>query len=80
MLQAQADQAIVTDSSYKPLIRLQAMLLYAIHAMHGESTPRLVHIVGVAMRFAVMKRFHCLEYDGTAETTMAIKTWWCIYS
>jgi hypothetical protein len=80
MLQAQADQTIVTDPLYKPVIRLQAMLLYAIHALHGESTPRLVHIVGVAMRFAVMKRFHCLEYDGTAETTMAIKAWWCIYS
>ncbi|KAH7086154.1 hypothetical protein FB567DRAFT_63370 [Paraphoma chrysanthemicola] len=80
MLQAQADQTIVTDNSYKPVVRLQAMLLYAIHALHGESTPRLVHIIGVAMRFAVMKRFHCLVYDGTAETTMAIRVWWCIYS
>jgi len=80
MLQAQADQNILTDHSYRPLIRLQAMLLYAIHALHGESTPRVVHITGVAMRFAVMKRFHCLVHDGTAETTMAIKAWWCIYS
>jgi hypothetical protein len=80
MLQAQADQTIITDHSYKPVVRLQAMLLYAIHALHGESTPRLVHIIGVAMRFAVMKRFHCLVYDGTAETTMAIRAWWCIYS
>ncbi|KAG4433625.1 hypothetical protein IFR05_010901 [Cadophora sp. M221] len=80
MLQAQADQTILTDHSYKPLVRVQAMLLYAIHAMLGESTPRMVHITGVAMRFAVMKRFHCLVYDGTAETAMAIKAWWCIYS
>ncbi|KAH9208009.1 hypothetical protein DL95DRAFT_428864 [Leptodontidium sp. 2 PMI_412] len=80
MLQAQADQTILTNHSYKPLIRLQAMLLYAIHALHGESTLRVVHITGVAMRFAVMKRFHCLVHDGTAETTMGIKAWWCIYS
>lgn len=56
------------------------MLLYAIHAMHDESTPRLVHTIGVAMPFTVMKRFHCLEYDGTAENIMAVKIWWCIYS
>ncbi|GJD00217.1 fungal specific transcription factor domain-containing protein [Colletotrichum higginsianum] len=79
MLQAQADQTILTDHSYKPLVRLQAMLLYAIHALHGESTPRLGHIIGVAMRFAVMKGFHRLVQDGTAETAMAIKAWWCIY-
>ncbi|GKT68941.1 LOW QUALITY PROTEIN: hypothetical protein ColTof4_01364 [Colletotrichum tofieldiae] len=79
MLQAQADQTILTDHSYKPLVRLQSMLLYAIHALHGESTPRLGHIIGVAMRFAVMKGFHRLVHDGTAETAMAIKAWWCIY-
>ncbi|KAM0193557.1 hypothetical protein ACHAPI_007626 [Fusarium lateritium] len=79
MVQAQADQTILTDHSYKPLVRLQAMLLYAIHALHGESTPRLGHITGMAMRFAVMKGFHCLVDDGTAETAMAIRAWWCIY-
>lgn len=79
MLQAQVDQTMLTDHSYKPLVRLQAMLLYAIHALHGESTPRLGHIIGVAMRFAVMKGFHRLVHDGTAETEMAIKAWWCIY-
>ncbi|EEU33727.1 uncharacterized protein NECHADRAFT_89214 [Fusarium vanettenii 77-13-4] len=79
MLQAQADRTILTDHSYKPLVRLQAMLLHAIHAMHGESTPRLGHIIGVAMRFAVMKGFHRLVRDGTAETDMAITAWWCIY-
>ncbi|KAM0283690.1 hypothetical protein ACHAO9_009618 [Fusarium lateritium] len=79
MVQAQADQTILTDHSYKPLVRLQAMLLYAIHALHGESTPRLGHIIGVAMRFAVMKGFHRLVDDGTAGTAMAIRAWWCIY-
>ncbi|KAM0234320.1 hypothetical protein ACHAP5_010134 [Fusarium lateritium] len=79
MVQAQADQTILTDHSYKPLVRLQAMLLYAIHALHGESTPRLGHIIGVAMRFAVMKGFQRLVDDGTAETAMAIRAWWCIY-
>ncbi|EXK77153.1 hypothetical protein FOQG_18130 [Fusarium oxysporum f. sp. raphani 54005] len=79
MLQAQAEQTILTDHSYKPLVRLQAMLLYAIHALHGESTPRLGHIIGVAMRFAVMKGFHRLVHDGTAKAAMAIKAWWCIY-
>ncbi|KIV89630.1 hypothetical protein PV10_07016 [Exophiala mesophila] len=80
MLQAQADQSIMTDSTHKPLIRLQAMLLYAIHALHGESTSRLVHIIGVVMRFAVLHRFNRLVNDGTDETIMSIKAWWCIYS
>lgn len=79
MLQAQADQTILTDHSYKPLVRLRAMLLYAVHALHGESTPRVGQIIGMAMRFAVMKEFHRLVQDGTAETAMAIKAWWCIY-
>ncbi|KAF6824118.1 hypothetical protein CMUS01_10388 [Colletotrichum musicola] len=73
------DQNILTDQSYKPLVRLQALLLHAIHALHGESTPRVGHIIGVAMRFAMMKDFHRLVQDATAETAMAIKAWWCIY-
>ncbi|KAF6830344.1 hypothetical protein CPLU01_07399 [Colletotrichum plurivorum] len=73
------DQTILSDQSYKPLVRLQALLLHAIHALHGESTPRVGHIIGVAMRFAVMKGFHRLVQDGTAETAIAIKAWWCIY-
>lgn len=79
MLQAQAEQSIMTDSTYPPLARIQAMLLYAIHAIHGESTSRVVHIIGVVMRFAVLHRFHCLQDDGSEEANLKIKAWSCIY-
>jgi hypothetical protein len=55
------------------------MLLYAFHALHGESTSRVVHIVGAVMRFAILHRFHCIRHDGSGETDMKIKAWWCIY-
>lgn len=80
MLKAHAEQSIITDSSLRPLSQIQAMLLYAFHALHGESTSRVVHIVGVAMRFAILHRFHAIRHDGSEETDMKIKAWWCIYS
>uniref|UniRef100_A0A0D2YER4 Transcription factor domain-containing protein n=1 Tax=Fusarium oxysporum (strain Fo5176) TaxID=660025 RepID=A0A0D2YER4_FUSOF len=55
------------------------MLLHAFHELHGESTERVVHIVGVAMRFAIFNGFHRLTNDGTYEIEMKIKAWWCIY-
>jgi hypothetical protein len=79
MLEAQTEQSIMTDSSYAPLVRIQAMLLYAIHALHGESTSRIVHIIGVVMRFAVLHRFHHLHNDGSPTARMKIKAWSCIY-
>ncbi|EXK75936.1 hypothetical protein FOQG_19303 [Fusarium oxysporum f. sp. raphani 54005] len=73
------EQNIMADSSFKPLARVQAMLLHAFHELHGESTARVAHIVGVVMRFAILNGFHCLTNDGTHETDMKIKAWWCIY-
>ncbi|KAJ0154344.1 Uncharacterized protein HZ326_3265 [Fusarium oxysporum f. sp. albedinis] len=73
------EQNIISDSFLKPLARLQAMLLHAFHELHGESTERVVHIVGVAMRFAIFNGFHRLTNDGTYEIEMKIKAWWCIY-
>ncbi|KAF4442023.1 hypothetical protein FALBO_17305 [Fusarium albosuccineum] len=73
------EQNIMADTTFKPLSRVQAMLLHAFHALHGENTARVVHITGIAMRFAVMHGFHSLTDDGTAEMDMKIKAWWCIY-
>ncbi|EMT74627.1 hypothetical protein FOC4_g10000754 [Fusarium odoratissimum] len=61
------------------LLKLVPMLLHAFHELHGESTERVVHIVGVAMRFAIFNGFHRLTNDGSYEIEMKIKAWWCIY-
>ncbi|KAM0426121.1 hypothetical protein ACHAPT_008752 [Fusarium lateritium] len=79
-LQAYVEQSIVSNSSFKPLARIQAMLLYAFHALHGENTSRVIHITGVVMRFAISHHFNCLRHDGSNETDMKIKAWWSIYS
>lgn len=73
------EQNIISDFFLKPLACLQVMLLHAFHELHGESTERVVHIVGVAMRFAIFNGFHRLTNDGTYEIEMKIKAWWCIY-
>ncbi|KAH7121517.1 hypothetical protein EDB81DRAFT_952249 [Dactylonectria macrodidyma] len=73
------EQSIIADSTFEPLSQVQAMLLHAFHALHGENTGRVVHTIGVAMRFAILHGFHSLADDGTAETDMKIRAWWCIY-
>ncbi|KAH7121800.1 hypothetical protein B0J13DRAFT_628936 [Dactylonectria estremocensis] len=73
------EQSIIAGSAFKPLYQVQAMLLHVLHALHGENTARVVHITGIAMRVAILHGFHTLTDDGTAETDMKIKAWWCIY-
>ncbi|KAH6972961.1 hypothetical protein BKA56DRAFT_620329 [Ilyonectria sp. MPI-CAGE-AT-0026] len=73
------EQSIMADTTFKPLSRVREMLLHAFHALHGENTARVVRITGIAMRFAIMHGFHNLTEDGTSETDMKIKAWWCIY-
>lgn len=73
MAQAQADQSVMTSNTFSPLVRLQAMLLYAIYTIHGNNTSRIVHITGVVMRFAVLHSFHELVDDGFAEMALKIK-------
>ena len=80
VLQAHEAQTIIDDTSFKPLARVQALLLCAFHALHGENTSRVVYIVSMAMRFATFHCFHGIRHDGTEETDMKIKAWWCIYS
>ncbi|KAH7241278.1 hypothetical protein BKA59DRAFT_400639 [Fusarium tricinctum] len=72
-------QNITMHSTFRPLARLQAMLLHAFYALHGENTEQVVHDVGIAMRFAILHGFHLLTSDGTHETDIKIKTWWSIY-
>ncbi|RDW66646.1 hypothetical protein BP5796_09395 [Coleophoma crateriformis] len=73
--QAQMEQAIVTDIVTTPLIQLQAMLLSAMLALHGESTSRIAHISGAIIRFATMHDFHNIVNDGTDESILKIKAW-----
>ncbi|CAH0055891.1 unnamed protein product [Clonostachys solani] len=73
------EQKIISDASFNPSRRIQFLLLHAFLALHGENTERVVHIVGVAMRFAILHGFHCLTNDGTHEADMKVKAWWSIY-
>lgn len=77
---AQAEQSIMTDSTSTPLIRLQAMLLSAMFALHAENTWRIAHISGVIMKFASLHRFHRLNRDmQDPANLMAIRVWSCAY-
>ncbi|RDW69241.1 hypothetical protein BP6252_08261 [Coleophoma cylindrospora] len=78
--QAQAEQGIVADSKSTILVRMQAMLLSAMLALHGESTSRIIHVIGAIMRFAAAHDFHRLVDDGSEEANLRIKVWSCAYS
>ncbi|KAI9742374.1 MAG: hypothetical protein M1818_003907 [Claussenomyces sp. TS43310] len=77
--QAQAEQAIIADSKSTSLIRIQAMLLSAMHALHCDSMSRITHISGAIMRFASLQGFHLLEDTAGEENQMKIKAWSCAY-
>ncbi|KAH7176888.1 hypothetical protein EDB81DRAFT_940725 [Dactylonectria macrodidyma] len=78
---AQAEQSIMTDSTSTPLIRLQAMLLSAMFALHAESTWRIAHISGAIVKFATLHSFHRLKKDFESPTNlMAIRVWSCAYN
>ncbi|KAH7127899.1 hypothetical protein B0J13DRAFT_679418 [Dactylonectria estremocensis] len=78
---AQAEQSIMTDSTSTPLIRLQAMLLSAMFALHAESTWRIAHISGAIVKFATLHRFHRLKKDPESPSNlMAIRVWSCAYN
>lgn len=64
-------------------MRLQALLLYVVFAMLGDSTFGLVHVTGIAMRFATLHGFHRLRSSSEAENEeMSLKSraWSCIYA
>ncbi|KAK6381252.1 hypothetical protein LTS17_004309 [Exophiala oligosperma] len=76
-------QGIISDSQSSPLMRLQALLLYVVFAMLGDSTFGLVHVTGIAMRFATLHGFHRLRSSSEAENEeMSLKSraWSCIYA
>lgn len=79
MSKIQAVQGIISDPQASPLLRLQAMLLYVIFALLGDSTSRLVHFSGVAMRFATLHGFHRLKDSEGEESDQKIRAWSCIY-
>jgi len=61
------------------LVRLQAMLLSAMHALHSESTARIAHISGAIMRFATLHGFHQLIDLGDKESQIKLRVWSCAY-
>lgn len=77
--QAQSEQSIVTDYSSTPLIRFQAMLMSAMHALHCDSISRIAYINGVIMNFASLHGFHRLTDHSDNESKQKIKAWSCAY-
>lgn len=77
--QAQSEDAIIRSSRSSPLVRLQAMLLSAMHALHSESTARIAHISGAIIRFASLHGFHRIVDMGDEEGQMKTKVWSCAY-
>lgn len=77
--QAQSEDAIIRSTKSLPLVRLQAMLLSAMHALHSESTARIAHISGAIIRFASLHGFHHIVDMGDDESQMKTKVWSCAY-
>ncbi|KAG9245762.1 hypothetical protein BJ878DRAFT_500122 [Calycina marina] len=77
--QAQSEDSIIRNTRSSSLIRLQAMLASAMHALHSESTARIAHISGAIMRFATLHGFHQLIDLRDAESEVKIRTWSCAY-
>ncbi|EXJ78710.1 hypothetical protein A1O1_09112 [Capronia coronata CBS 617.96] len=78
---AQAEQSIMADSSSTALIRMQAMLLSAMLALHAENTWRIAHVSGVIMKFASLHRFHRLKkVPNDPYNTMMIRVWSSAYT
>lgn len=77
--QAQNEDFIIRSSKSSPLIRLQAMLLSAMHALHSESTARIAHISGAIVRFAILHGFHRLIDLGDEESRKKTLAWSCAY-
>lgn len=81
LARVQAERGVISNEHASPLVRLKAMLLHVILALHGENTPRLVHLTGVTMRFATLHGFHRLNVSGAnVEMDASIKAWSCIYA
>lgn len=81
MAKVESVQSIVSDRRASPLIRLQAMLLYVLLAISSDSTSRLAHVSGVAMRFATLHGFHRLKPSGNdVDYEHRVRCWSCVYS
>jgi hypothetical protein len=81
LARVQAERGVISNHNASPLVRLKAMLLHVILALHGENTSRLVHLSGVTMRFATLHEFHRLTVsEANEEADAKIKAWSCIYA
>lgn len=77
--QAQSEDSIIRSTNSSPLIRLQAMLLSAMHALHSESTARIAHISGAIIRFASFHGFHRLVDMGDELSQLKTRVWSSAY-
>lgn len=81
MLRVHESQSFIPKLAATPLIRLQAMLLHIMLATLADNTSRLVHLIGVAMRFATLHGFHRMKQDVLAEgSDHQIRVWSTLYS
>ncbi|KEF53943.1 uncharacterized protein A1O9_09738 [Exophiala aquamarina CBS 119918] len=81
LARVQDERGVISNHHASPLVRLKAMLLHVILALHGENTSRLVHLSGVTMRFATLHGFHRLTASEPSEENNAkTKAWSCIYA
>ncbi|KAL2069445.1 hypothetical protein VTL71DRAFT_14124 [Oculimacula yallundae] len=78
--QAQSEDSIIRSTNSTPLIRLQAMLLSAMHALHSESTARIAHISGAIIRFASFHGFHRLVDMPDELSQLKTRAWSCAYT
>ncbi|KAH8597259.1 hypothetical protein B0O99DRAFT_89227 [Bisporella sp. PMI_857] len=77
--QAQSEDSIIRSTDSSSLVRLQAMLLSAMYAIHSESTARIAHISGAIMRFATLHGFHQLIDLSNDESDLKTKVWSSAY-
>lgn len=81
LARVQNERGVISNNHASPLVRLKAMLLHVILALHGENTSRLVHLSGVTMRFATLHGFHHLPAsESNEEIDARTKAWSCIYA
>lgn len=78
--QAQNEDEMLQDTTLDPLLRLQAMLLSAMYALHSESSVRIVHHIGAIMKLVSFHSLHRILNTGDEESQTKIRIWSAAYT